>query len=67
MDDLIANPWNILGVLWRVVLIGGPIAAIAWALTRSRSVDSDALTRARQEIEATDLPIPPPTSPFTGN
>jgi sterol desaturase/sphingolipid hydroxylase (fatty acid hydroxylase superfamily) len=67
MDDVIANPWNILGLLWRVLLIAGPIVAIAWALTRDRRVDSDALARARQEIEATDLPIPPPTSPFTGN
>ena len=61
-----ANPWDILGVLWRVLLFAVPIVAIAWALTRGRRVDSSELARSRREIEARNVP-PPPTSTYTGS
>ncbi|MFN2572677.1 MAG: hypothetical protein ABR537_13875 [Gemmatimonadales bacterium] len=64
MDDIIANAWNTLGLLWRLMLIAIPVVTIGWALTRGRGADADAMAAARTELEARHVPPPQVNSNF---
>jgi hypothetical protein len=65
VDTPAIDVWALLGVLWRVVLLAIPFAAIVWALTRGRRVDPNTLARSKEEIESRHFPPPPPLS-FSG-
>lgn len=52
MDAVIASTWNLLGILWRVVLVAAPVAFIVWAVLTGRRMDPNALEKGKLDAEA---------------
>lgn len=62
MDTLVAGAWNALGVLWRMTLIGAPVAFLVWAAVNGRRSDLASLEKRKLEIEARSDASPSPIS-----
>ena len=66
VDNFVTAAWDALGVIWRVLLVLIPLAAVVWAVTRGRRADATAFERNRREVESRQTDVPPMNFPPFG-